>query len=73
MQATSSYFARMDAMEQELRRHGFDSWPSEEDLLRYLMDTNDRVDAVCAALGMVTAKDVRGRWLVYASRPLEVV
>lgn len=73
MQATSSYFTRMDAMEQELRRHGFDSWPSEEDLLRYLLDTNDRIDAVCTALNMVTAKDVRGRWHVYASRPVEVV
>ena len=29
--------------------------------LRYLMDTNDRFDTVCAALDMVTAKDVRGR------------
>lgn len=73
MQATSSYFTKMDPIEQDLRRHGFDSWPSKEDLLRYLLDTNDRIDAVCAALNVVTAKDVRGRWRVYASRPMEVV
>lgn len=64
MRAADDYFARMSATRQELLRHGFDGWPTDEEALRYLLDTNDRLDAVCAALGVVAEKDFRGRWRV---------
>lgn len=72
MRASDNYFARMSATCQELLRHGFDGWPTEEEAVRYLLDTSDRIDAVCAELGIVTEKDVRGHWRVRRADPGEV-
>ena len=52
MQGASSYFADTIATQRELRRHGFEAWPTEEEALRYLFDVSDRLDAVCEALGL---------------------
>ena len=64
MQGASSYFADTIATQRELRRHGFEAWPTEEEALRYPFDVSDRLDAVCDALGIDTGKDVRGKWRV---------
>lgn len=50
--------------EQMLQNHGFDSWPNQDELARYIMDTNDRIDAICEAFGYRTVQDIRGRWHV---------
>lgn len=62
MQGASNYFADTIATQRELRRHGFEAWPTEEEALRYLFDVSDRLDAVCEALGLEAGKDVRGKW-----------
>ena len=64
MQGASSYFADTIANQRELRRHGFEAWPTEEEALRYLFDVSDRLDA---------GKDVRGKWRVCATGKPEVV
>ena len=64
MLSTSTYFANIAKDEQLLAAHGFDHWPTDEELARYLMDTNDRMDALCKALSLRTVQDVRGRWTV---------
>ncbi|MDD7690847.1 MAG: hypothetical protein PUI93_08090 [Ellagibacter isourolithinifaciens] len=73
MQGASSYFADTIAIQRELRRHGFEAWPTEEEALRYLFDVSDRLDAVCEALGLEAGKDVRGKWCVCAAGKPEVV
>ena len=73
MQGASNYFADTIATQRELRRHGFEAWPTEEEALRYLFDVSDRLDAVCEALGLEAGKDVRGKWRVCAAGKPEVV
>lgn len=73
MQGASSYFADTIARQRDLKRRGFDGWPTEEEALRYLFDVSDRLDAVCEALGLEAGKDVRGEWRVCAAGKPEVV
>ena len=64
MDTNTAYFGEMFRMNQLLRKNGFNDWPSEEEQLMYLMDTNERIDALSSALGLKLEKDVRGRWFV---------
>ena len=64
MNTNTTYFAEMFRMNQLLKRHGFESWPSEEEQLMYLIDTNERIDALSSALGLKVEKDIQGRWFV---------
>lgn len=73
MQCASSYFADTIATQRELRRHGFEAMPTEEEALRYLFDVSDRLDTVCDALGIATSKDMRGKWHVHSARVSEVL
>lgn len=50
MKGSNSYFGDMVRTERLLREHGFDHWPTEDELVRYLFATNDRLDAVCNAM-----------------------
>lgn len=68
MSSEYSYFTSIMKDEKLLREHGFDAWPNEEELSRYLMDTNDRMTALEQALGLTTTQDIRGRWQVQRSR-----
>lgn len=67
MASEYSYFLSALNDERLLHDHGFDHWPTDEELARYLMDTNDRISAVERALGISSVKDVRGRWSVIES------
>lgn len=73
MRGASSYFVDTIARQRDLKRRGFDGWPTEEEALRYLFDVSDRLDAVCEALGLEAGKDVRGKWRVCAAGKPEVV
>lgn len=64
MSAIEPYFSSLEKRKRDATQHGFDRWPDEEDLAKYLFETNDRIDALCSALGVVVYQDVRGRWLV---------
>lgn len=73
MQTISPYFKSAIADERMLRAHGFDQWATNEELAEYLFDTNDRIDALCNALGLATCKDVRNRWFVERMPRQEVI
>lgn len=59
-----SYFGDMVRAERLLREHGFDHWPTDDELVRYLFATNDRLDAVCNAMNAELVQDIRGNWQV---------
>lgn len=60
--SADSYFGAYEHDKRIALSHGFDAWPDDYQLARYLFDVSDRVDAVCSALGIETATDARGRW-----------
>lgn len=71
--STNDYFLRIGRESEMLREHGFDGWPDVEGAVRYAMETNDRLDAVCEAFGLETSKDCRGRWYVHRANGREVL
>lgn len=46
----------------ELDRRGFDSVPSEEELLLCVFSLQDKLDTLSTVLGVRLVQDVRGRW-----------
>lgn len=64
MKGSNSYFGDMVRTERLLREHGFDHWPTDDELVRYLFATNDRLDAVCNAMNAELVQDIRGNWQV---------
>lgn len=64
MKGSNSYFGDMVRTERLLRGHGFDHWPTDDELVRYLFATNDRLDAVCNAMNAELVQDIRGSWQV---------
>lgn len=63
--ATNEYFA-LEA-QRLLKAHGFERWPTEEELLRYLFKVEDKVDILADMLGYRIAPDVRGRLRILRS------
>ena len=59
-----TYFSDMLRTDKLLKTHGFDRWPTEEEIVLYLLEMNDRIDAICSFVGLETTKDIRGRWVV---------
>ena len=51
-----------------LRSHGFDAWPSSDELARYTFDLADGMDALARAVGISLEKDVRGRWRTHPAK-----
>ena len=62
MPSESNYFDNLAKRAEALRGHGFDHFPSDKELLDYLMETNDNIDLVAGALGLRLEKDWRGRF-----------
>lgn len=58
-----SYFAMLEERNRRLREHGFSGEPTDEELLDYALSLEDRLEAVCGALGIRLYQDVRGRWI----------
>ena len=58
----STYFRNLERDAGMLSSHGFDAWPSSDELARYAFDLADGVDALARAVGVSLEKDVRGRW-----------
>ena len=63
--ATNEYFA-LEA-QRLFKAHGFECWPTEEELLRYLFKVEDKVDILADILGYRIAPDVRGRLKIWRS------
>lgn len=61
--ATNSYREFED--QRLLKAHGFERWPTEEELLRHLFKVEDKVGILAGLLGYRIAPDVRGRLKVW--------
>ena len=44
-----------------LKSHGFEQWPSDEELLRYIFSVEDKIDFLAQNCGFQFERDVRGR------------
>ncbi|WP_225749445.1 hypothetical protein [Paraeggerthella sp. Marseille-Q4926] len=64
MMCRDTYFSDILRADKLLKTHGFDRWPTEEEIILYLFEMNDRIDAICSFVGVETSKDIRGRWIV---------
>lgn len=60
----SAYFARSEHVARTLEAHGLPRNPTDEDLLAFAIEQADRIDALCAALGVEIVTDYRGRHCV---------
>lgn len=58
------FFRRLINDERMLRSHGFDGWPSDEELVRYACDLEDGLRALADAFGADLARDAAGNWRV---------
>lgn len=53
------------ALASRLKKHGLVGWPpTAESLAELVINTSDRLDAICDTLKLETIKDHRGNWLV---------
>lgn len=57
-----SYFTMLEERNRRLREHGFSGESTDEELLDYAISLEDRLEAMCGALGIRLYQDVRGRW-----------
>lgn len=60
----SAYFARAELVARTLEAHGLPRNPTDDDLLAFAIEQADRIDALCAALGVEIVADYRGRYRV---------
>lgn len=66
--SAQTYFDGLAAQERRLSEHGFDHYPTDEELLEYLMQLNDKVNALYRATGMDAVQDWRGNWHAHPAR-----
>ena len=63
-----SYFGGIEERRRRLRDPGCEGEPSGEQLVDYALSLEDRLDAVCAAMGLQLRQDARGRWFAAAAQ-----
>lgn len=54
-----------------LKAHGFDHWPGDEELVRYLFSLEEKIDFLAHANGIQFERDVRGRLHAYRKREVQ--
>lgn len=59
-----AFFANLINRQRELRAHGFDSEPTEEELVDYALGLDDKLAVLCESFGVRLVQDARGRWTV---------
>lgn len=62
-----TFFANLISRQRELKAHGFDSEPTEEELVDYAFGLDDKLSVLCESFGVRLVQDVRGRWTVIAN------
>lgn len=63
----SAYFAHTERVAHALEAHGLPRNPTDEDVLVFAIEQADRIDALCAALGVEIVTDYRGLYRVIRS------
>lgn len=59
------YFTSMLDDQRLLNAHGFDDWPDDEELVRYLFAVEEKIDLLASINGIQLERDVRGRLHAY--------
>ena len=59
MNRDTAYFYGHQIDVQMLKEHGFERWPDNEELARYVFDV---MDAICDSLGLELKRDYRHIW-----------
>lgn len=60
----NNYIDHLYCEKKFLQKHGLDSWPLEQELAKYVLDLEDKIDVLCRHLKVVIEKDYRGSWVV---------
>lgn len=61
------FFVSLVNRQHKLRAHGFDSEPTDEELVDYAFGLDDKLAVLCESFGVKLVQDVRGRWTVIAN------
>ncbi len=56
-----SYFASLEEGQRLLSAHGFDHWPTDDELARYVFEVKDMLTLLASANGVRFDRDARGR------------
>lgn len=62
-----AFFANLANRQRELRAHGFDTEPTEEELVDYAFGLDDKLAVLCESFGVRLVQDAHGRWTVIAN------
>lgn len=62
-----AFFANLANLQRELRVHGFDTEPAEEELVDYAFGLDDKLAVLCESFGVRLVQDAHGRWTVIAN------
>ena len=60
----NTFFANLINRQRELRVHGLDSEPTDEELADYAFGLDDELAVLCESFGVRLVQDARGRWTV---------
>lgn len=63
-----AYFPRLAARQRLLEEHGFDRYPTEDELLDYVLEMSDRLNALYEALGLIAVEGRGGSWRTRPAR-----
>lgn len=62
-----AFFASLINRQRELRAHGFDAEPTEEELVDYAFGLDDKLAVLCESFEVRLVQDIRGRWTVISN------
>ena len=65
------YFTSMLDDQRLLKAHGFDDWPDDEELVRYLFAVEEKIDLLASINGIQLERDVRGRLHAYRRKEVQ--
>lgn len=62
--STENYFGALSASQRKLAEHGLTAFPTDEELLDYMLGVDDRLAALYRSLRVEAYRDYRGLWRV---------
>ncbi len=65
MNNPEQFFTSMLDDQRLLKAHGFDHWPGDEELARYLFAVEEKIDRLANINGIQLERDARGRLHAY--------
>ncbi len=68
MNSQEQFFPSAYEDQRLLKAHGFDHWPGDEELVRYLFAIEEKVDLLARVNGVQLERDARGRLHAYCKR-----